>query len=153
MSSLIASLILLACLAIPAILSLYNFIGLFRDYKNRTLKYTIWILTPLLGTAMTGLFMEVLDVQLDMVWTEQLYNSQLHQPVWTGSWLTLGLICLIGALGAAVLTVCDVKKTPPLVSVLCMAAMYLLLAVQLFWCLQMMNHMENMAPSPSSGRR
>ena len=146
MSSAAAMLIILACLIMPAFLSLYNFLGMFRDYKNRTLKYSMWILTLAAGAAETVLFMEFLDVQMDSVWTEQLYNSQLHQPVWTGAWPALGLVCLIGILGAAVLTACDVNKTPPLISVLSMAAMYLLLAVQLFWCLQMMNHMENMAP-------
>ena len=78
--------ILLACLALPAGLSFYNFFGMFRDYKNRTLKYSMWILTLAAGAAETLLFMEFLDVQLDMVWSEQLVNSQLHQPVWTGSW-------------------------------------------------------------------
>jgi len=122
-------LIILACLAMPAVLSFYNFLGIFREYRNRTLKYIMWILTPVLGTLETVIFMSFMDVQLDQAWSEQLVNSQLHQPVWTGGWLTLGLICLIGILGAAILTACDVNKTPPLVSVLCMAAMYLLLAV------------------------
>ena len=146
MSSAAAMIILLACLALPAVLSFYNFFGMFRDYKNRTLKYSMWILTLAAGAAETLLFMEFLDVQLDMVWSEQLVNSQLHQPVWTGAWPALGLVSLIGILGAALLSARDVNKTPPLVSVLCMAAMYLFLALQLLWCLQMMNHMENMAP-------
>ena len=59
--------ILLACLALPAVLSFYNFLGMFRDYKNRTLKYSMWILTLAAGAAETLLFMEFLDVQLDMV--------------------------------------------------------------------------------------
>ena len=146
MSSAAVMLIILACLIMPAVLSFYNFLGIFREYKSRTLKYIMWILTPVLGTLETVIFMSFMDVQLDQVWSEQLVNSQLHQPVWTGGWLTLGLVCLIGILGAALLTACDVNKTPPLVSVLCMAAMYLLLAVQVLWSLQVMNHVENMAP-------
>lgn len=94
-------LIILACLIMPAVLSFYNFIGLFRKYKNRTLQYIMWILTPVLGTAETVLFMGFMDVQLNTIWSEQLYNSQLHQPVWTGSCLTLGLVCFSGILAAS----------------------------------------------------
>ena len=141
-----AFVLILACLVMPALLTVYNFAGLFREYKNRILQYSMWILTLVLGAADTGSYLMFLDVELDKIWSEQLYNAQLHQPLWTGGWLTLGLICLTGILGAALLTACNVGRTPPLLSVLCMAAMYLLLAVQVLWCLQMMKHFDRMAP-------
>lgn len=146
MSFLIVIAVTAACLVMPAVLSIYNFAGLFREYKDRTLRNIMWLLTLVLGAADTWILLTFLEVQPDKVWSEQLVNAQLHQPVWTGGWPALGLICLTGVLGGALLAALDTGRTPPLVSVLCMAAMYLMLAVQLVWCLQMVSHIENMAP-------
>lgn len=126
---------------VPPFVSIYNFVGLFHTFKKKWLRNSVWAVTVVAGFIDTGLYLEwVCDVQLGSLWTKQLYNDQLHQPLWTGSWITLGVICFIGVMGGVILAITDVNKTPPLVTVLSMAAVYLWLGLAFVWCLQISNH-------------
>ncbi|MBQ7431483.1 MAG: hypothetical protein IJV29_17815 [Butyrivibrio sp.] len=120
---------------------IYNFIGLFHRFKIKWFRNIMWAITLIAGVIDTILYMELFeDISLESVWDVQLYNDQVHQPIWTGSWVTLAVIGIIGIIGAVVLIVTDVNKVPPLVTVISMAAVYLLLGEVIMWCIQLANH-------------
>lgn len=58
-------------------------------------------------------------------WQEQLINAEMHTPIYTGSALTILVIACVALTGFLILKVSDASKTPPLVTVLAMAAVYL----------------------------
>lgn len=58
-------------------------------------------------------------------WQEQLINAEMHTPIYTGSALTIFVIACVALVGFLILKISDVSKTPPLVTVLAMAAVYL----------------------------
>ena len=129
-------LVFLLTLGIPSFLSLYNFIGIFRKWKNKKLKYALWSLTIVLGVIYTYELMLLLNVMFDSKWSEQLYNSQMHQPIWSGGYVTLIVISLVGVVGAIILLSNNVNNIPPLTTVLCISSMYLTLLVQILWTIQ-----------------
>lgn len=58
-------------------------------------------------------------------WQEQLINAEMHTPIYTGSALTILVIACVALTGFLILKFSDASKTPPLVTVLAMAAVYL----------------------------
>jgi hypothetical protein len=60
----------------------------------------------------------------------------MHQPIWTGGIITLVFISLVGLIGAIILLIVNVNKTPPLMTVLCITSMYLTVAIQILWAVQ-----------------
>lgn len=120
----------------PIMLTFINFAGVFRAAKSeedrRVEKRFEWI-TLVLGTLYTMLFFTVTEIQLDAHWSEQLYNSQVHQPIWSEAAPTVIVLCVVGVLGYLILSGIGLKKLPPLVTVLSISAMYLGIAVCVVW--------------------
>ena len=129
-------LVFLLTLGIPPFLSLYNFIGIFHKWKNKKLKYALWSLTIVLGVIYTYGLMLLLNVMFDSKWSEQLYNRPMHQPIWSGGYVTLIVISLVGVVGAIILLSNNVNNIPPLTTVLCISSIYLTLLVQILWTIQ-----------------
>ena len=127
---------LVAIFGIPFVLSIYNFAGLFHEWKNKKLRNILWLLTFILGEIYTYLDFDFSYVFFDATWNQQLYNAQKHQPIWTGGIPTIVIITLVGVIGAGILASVDVNKLPPLASVLCISSMYLMLAIQIIWSIQ-----------------
>lgn len=69
-------------------------------------------------------------------WWQRLRGIQLHQPVWTESWLTIAVLSMAGILGYLLLTFVPLHKLPPLLTVSGMAGMYLGITQCIFWCIQ-----------------
>ena len=59
-----------------------------------------------------------------------------HQPVWTGAQGFYFAICLLSLIGFIILDLRPASKTPPLVTVLCMAPQYLMIITLVVWCIQ-----------------
>ena len=123
-------------LGVPALLSLYNFIGIFHEWKKKILRHVFWALTILLGIFYTFGMMILLDVIFEAEWTEQLYNVERHQPIWTGGYITVIVVSLVGIVGAIILLSNNVNNMPPLTTVLCITSIYLTLIIQLLWTIQ-----------------
>ncbi len=125
----------------PPVVSIYNFIGLFHRFRNKVARNIIWAVTAIVGVLETVLNLEFLcDVSFEKSWTEQLYNEMLHQPIWTDSYPTLIILCTVGVIGFIILAGTDSAKVPPLVTVLSMAATYILLGFMIVCCIQISNH-------------
>ena len=70
-------------------------------------------------------------------WDAVLYNSQTHPPIYTHSALTIWILALVGFAGYLTVNFfVSLKKTPPLVPVLGMAAMYLGTIESIIWGIQ-----------------
>lgn len=126
----------------PAILTCVNIVGLFvipKDEIQHTVEKKFEVITLLLGTLFTGLFIAISDIRMDAGWSKQLVNSELHQPIWSGAVPTTIVLCLVGIVGYLILSHVKLEKLPPLVVVLCMSAMYLGMAECIMWTVQTMS--------------
>ncbi|MCR5419486.1 MAG: hypothetical protein K6E98_00565 [Lachnospiraceae bacterium] len=89
---------------------------------------TVDIITVIIGVILTlayaGLISEI-DLNWNAEWSEQLYNDCVHQPVWTGALPTVGTFIVIGLIGYIILLKRKMSDTPPLITVMCIAAMYI----------------------------
>lgn len=123
----------------PLVLTVINFVGIFRMPEEGE-KDKIWTLfalvTFLLGTIDSFLLLAVSDMQLNAEWTEQLYNDQMHQPIWTEGIFSVVLFCGVGIIGYLILSCIRLDKLPPLVTVLSMSGMYLGILECVLWSIQ-----------------
>ena len=94
-------------------------------------------ITIVLGILYSGLYMMLSDTVFNADWTETLYNSQLHTPIWTEGYPTVIAVAFVGIIGYLVLSWIPLKKMPPLVLVSAMAAMYLGAGECILWIVQM----------------
>lgn len=94
-------------------------------------------ITVVLGVIYSAIFC-VMFSEIDCMadWTETLYNSQLHSPIWTESYPTVITVAIVGMIGYLVLLVMPLKKMPPLVAVSSIAAMYLGTGECIIWIIQ-----------------
>ena len=119
----------------PVAVSIANIYGLIEP-KIRW-KKLFWIATVVLGVILSGLYLAIWRVELtDKAWNEQLINDQVHE-IMNGQYEDLYFVLLlIGAAGFLILSVCKMQKTPPLISVLAIAAMYPAAVTLVIWCMQ-----------------
>lgn len=100
--------------------------------KARHIEYV----TVLLGAFYSLLVHLLYEIQYRADWEEVLVNNQVHTPVWTEGFPTVIVLSIIGILGYLFLSCIRVRKVPPLVTTLAMAAMYIGVIQCVFWILQ-----------------
>lgn len=125
-------------LVLPGVLTLENICLLFMkpqsDDKEKAVKR--WEIVAIgIGSVFSISLFAITNI-LFSDWNVQLYNSDLHSPIATKAFLTIGVITLIAVLGYAILRFSPLEKLPPLFAVLCISALYLGIAVSLLWCVQ-----------------
>ncbi|MDE1549546.1 DUF6688 domain-containing protein [Jeotgalibaca caeni] len=126
---------------LPVVLTIENIIFLFTKPKSDTLKRAIkrWEIAAL----MVGAFFSIIYLSFSTIlledWHVQLYNNQLHSPIATDSFLTIGGIALVATFGYFILRFIPLQKLPPLFAVLCMSALYLGIPLASLWCIQILN--------------
>lgn len=86
-------------------------------------------------------FMLLLSVGLSNIafeadWQETLYNSQLHSPIWPEAYPVIIVMGCVAVLGYLILSAVPLRKLPPLVTVLSIAAMYLGVVLCILWDVQ-----------------
>ncbi len=122
----------------PVALTFQNLWQLYRSaYQNesvRTAKITDMI-TILLGAVCVFCYMEFSDICM-VDWTETLINNEVHSPVATWTFPTILTIGFLAFLGYVILRYVPIRKMPPLVCILAMAAMYLGVGLCILFCIQ-----------------
>lgn len=93
-------------------------------------------ITIVLGILCSVPYMILSDIVYTADWTETLYNSQRHAPIWTESYPTVIAVAFMGIIGYLILSWVPLKKMPPLVIVSCMAEMYLGAGECILWIIQ-----------------
>lgn len=94
------------------------------------------LVTVPLGLLYSYLYLGLLDVKFASDWPQQLANSQQHTPIYTQSALTVWVIALAGFAGYLTVRFLPLRKTPPLLLVLGMSAMYLGTTESILWGIQ-----------------
>lgn len=123
----------------PLVLSFLNVKGLLKPNMKR--KKSIWLITTFWGTVLTVLYNEMVGGMSgmdgkDAYWTKQLINSQRHQMLCSGHRNVYILVLTVGVLGFLGLLASKPGKTPPLLSVLAMAATYPTVISLIVFCVQ-----------------
>ena len=128
-------------LSLPMVLTIQNTIFLF--IKPRIEEKENMIKRWEVGAIGVGIIFSILHISLiDIVfsdWNVQLYNHQRHTPIYTKSFLTIGIIILIAVLAYIVLRFYVLEKLPPLLAVICIAGLYLGILICFLWCVQIIN--------------
>ncbi|MCR5209704.1 MAG: hypothetical protein K6C99_05805 [Lachnospiraceae bacterium] len=128
----VGAFIIILSLSAPVILSIGNICGLI--FSGMKLKRLCWGLTVPLGLFLSLIFLGVLEDVTDKPWNEQLINSQVHEILNSQTVGIYVVLMLIGAAGFLILAVRKMENTPPLVSVLSIAAMYPAAISCVVWC-------------------
>ncbi len=126
----------------PLILSGVNILQLFvgaRNEQERKTERKFEIITFLLGSVYSLLFIGISDIHMDAEWSKQLYNYEIHQPIWTEAGPTVIVLCVIGVMGYVILSYINLSKLPPLVVVISISAMYLGMMECILWMIQTLN--------------
>lgn len=112
----------------PLILTLLNLIFLFKPnqgkkarHAGRIIEYT----TVAVGLLFTLLYMSISSINYFADYYVQLYNAQVHTPIYTESWPTLIVMACVALLGYLIQRIFPLAKQPPLVTVLSLSAMYM----------------------------
>ena len=131
--------IIFICFFSPITLSILNIRGLIKPEMRH--KKIIWLITVSLGTCLTILYNSITDElgslsRTDAYWSKQLYNLQRHQMLCSGHRETYIIVLIVGVLGFVGLMLSRPGKTPPLLSVLAMAAMYPAMISVIIFCIQ-----------------
>lgn len=92
--------------------------------KKKNIFLAVDLITIFASIALEMVYLSFCDVKFDADWQTQLYNTQKHQPIYTGSLPTFITIAAIGIAGLCVLNLIRVNRTPPLIPVLAMSALY-----------------------------
>lgn len=127
-------------LIFPLVLTASEIFLLLKGGKNHALyqKGRIFDLVGIvLGTFYSLLYLSLFsEVAFDKDWPEQLFNRQLHTPIYTESQLTVAAVALLGIIGYLIVNFVALNKMPPLLLVLGMAAMYLGTTESVVWGIQ-----------------
>ena len=133
-----AGLILGIAVIYPLVLTLINLTAIFFGCVNpqyiRKGKHFEW-LTLLLGMLYSLLLFPFTDINF-ADWTVTLYNTQKHTPIWTEGVPTILILAAVGILGYLFLSFTQIAKTPPLITVLEIAAMYIGMVQCILWIIQ-----------------
>ena len=93
--------------------------------KKKSIFLAVDLLTVFAAIILEIVFLSFCEVTFEADWQTQLYNAQKHQPIYTGSLPTFITIAVIGIAGLCVLNLIRVNRTPPLIPVLAMSALYM----------------------------
>ena len=154
--------VMVVCLLYPPLLSLANITGMITaavkppwHQKNSLLTslfhVTDWM-TIILGAAMSWLYNIFTDIRWDATWDTQLYNNQMHPPVWTGAAASVLVLCAAGVCGLFLLKYKKTEQTPPLVFVIAIGAMYLGASQAVLFILQLMQVSNPLMAEGFNGR-
>ena len=140
--------------AIPIAITIFNLICMLFMYKQddidigrfTDLRNLVWAITLIVGSIASYLWLDLTGVKFFYRWNTQLYGNDLHQPVWSGALLTLAVIATLGFIGALVLKSSNVNGVPPLITVFCIASMYLALTIMVIFAIQLSNEFNYVWP-------
>ena len=130
--------IFLNLLAIPAILTFINISLIYikpkleREWRLKIRGFEI--LSVLIGYIFSSFFIQLDTRYVD--WYTQIARSENHSPIWTESMPTFIILCLVAIAGYLILSFIPTKKTPPLITVLAISALYIGIFECIMWSIQ-----------------
>ena len=143
LTELISIVLVSAVISYPFILTALNLLFLCKPRQSE--KFTragqkIEYTTIFIGVIFTGLYLYIFTpIQFFADYGEQLYNSEMHTPIFTEAQPTLLCLAIVAAVGYLLLRWIPLEKQPPLLTVLSMAAMYIGMALCVVFDIQIFN--------------
>ena len=134
----VSVLLMMQLLAVPVILSFINIALIFikpeddRKWKRKARAFEM--VATIIGLGMSGLAFTIFARLAD--WHVQIAVSENHSPVWIRSIPTVVGLCLVGVAGYLILAFTHAKKTPPLLTVLAISAVYIGVFECVIWSIQ-----------------
>lgn len=140
----LSGILIYSLLTLPIVLTIQNIIFFFikpkEEEKENTIK--LWEVGAIcIGVTFSLIYVLFMDIVFSD-WNVQLYNSEIHTPIGTKSFLTIVIIALIAIFGYIILRFFPLKKLPPLFAVLCISALYLGIAECILWCVQIFDPLD-----------
>jgi hypothetical protein len=132
-----ATIFLTFVLIFPVVITCVNLLSLKRGLVTVACQRLTWILTVVAGAFDSLLYAAAFDMTWSS-WQVQLYNSQVHEPIWEEALPTVIALVAIGVLGFVVLASFKLDRLSPIVIVTCIAAMYVASATLLAYSVQVM---------------
>ena len=132
-----AMLFLVVVFILPAVITCVNLLSLKRGLVTIACQRVTWILTVVVGAFDSMLYAAAFDMTW-LPWEVQLYNNQVHQPIWGEALPTVITLVAIGVLGFVVLASFKLDRLSPIVIVTCIAATYVGSATLLAYSVQVM---------------
>lgn len=125
---------------LPVTFTIFNIIGLFHEY-DEDLRNDMWCYTLAVGFIDSFLYLIFHSYTLTFSeWCEPLAKGELHETIGaTWDYAILGFF-IIGLIALLVMMRNDVNYLPPLVTVMCFSAMYLMAIILVVWCIQISNN-------------
>ncbi len=105
---------------------LFSLVAALRGKKfSRRGAFAFDIATFFFGYVYEWIYMGLVSEVIFEDWFAQLYNNEVHTPVNTQTWLTVGVLLAVSIAGYIFWNLRPLSKTPPLLSVLCIGAIYM----------------------------
>ena len=127
------------CFVIPLFLLQANLVALLQIPKSekwrRVFRTWEWLSIVMSGLAF---LMAGMSIRFTADWQETLRNTEIHTPIWTDAYPLIILLGCVAVLGYVILSCIPLRKLPPLVTVLSMAAMYIGVILCIVWDIQIM---------------
>ena len=136
-----------ALFVLPLVITAVNLLSLKKGMVTEACQRLTWVLTVVAGAFDSFAYAAVLDMTWSP-WNVQLYNDQLHQPIWEEALPTVVTLVAIGVLGFVVLATFKLDRLSPIVIVTCIAAMYIASATLLVFVVQVINQAPLLALPP-----
>ncbi|MBO4618407.1 MAG: hypothetical protein J5717_13790 [Lachnospiraceae bacterium] len=127
--------IIVIAFGVPAVLTAVNVYHLFTLKVRNLFRRIAWALTLICGLVLSQLYAVVITDIQNEPWDKALYSG-FHQPIWSEGKVFYLTICILALIGFIVLDRFQASTIPPLVTVLCMAPMYAMMATCVVWCIQ-----------------
>jgi len=125
-------------LVMPVILSFINIYLIFIKPKNERewkMKVRMFeIISAVVGFILSAIILPFIARYAN--WYTQIAVSEKHFPIWTKTIPTVVVLCLIGVAGYLTLAFSHAKKTPPLVTVIAISALYIGVFECVIWSIQ-----------------
>ena len=91
-----------------------------------------------IGIVMEIIFLSLLNVMFGANWDKELVNNQLHSPISPDCLVTFAVLSALYVIGMLIMSLSSNKKRPPLVTVLCIAMMYVGVIESVLFTIQIM---------------
>ncbi len=130
-------LLVAALFVLPGLLTIYNIVGFF-SYKRvkKIFKRVVWFVTIVLGSVYSHMYINAM-LRMDALWSDQLYNDDLHQALWEGGVPSFIVLVCVGIIGLFILCIRKTSQLSPIVIVLCISAMYITAIELIVYCIQL----------------
>lgn len=138
MSEFFGKLLFGTILGIPFVfmgINIYSFVVFFKNKKDASPFRVMEVIAIFLGIVYLFGYVTLTDI-LFVPWNAQLYNTEKHSMVAPDAFFTILVLSGVAVVGYLALRFIPAQKQPPIVSALCIAAVYLGIGVCVAWCVQ-----------------